>query len=68
MAAEMKGWGPTSILQDHLFLRSLQNILFHRVLTHKAVDTDVRLLPYPVGTCHGLQVVLWVPITLQGGQ
>ena len=63
--AEMKGWTPTGVLQDHFFLSSLQNILFHRVLAHKAVDTNVRLLSYPVGTCHGLQIVLRVPITLK---
>jgi len=58
----------TGILEHHLPLGSFQNILLNRVLTDKAINADVGLLPYSMGPRHGLEIVLGIPITLQQQQ
>ena len=50
------------MVQNHLLLRSFQDILFHCAHRHEAVDVDVILLPDTVSSAHRLQVVLGVPI------
>jgi len=54
----------TSVFQHHLFLRTLKNILLHRVFRNEPINADMRLLTNAMSACHSLQVILWVPIAL----
>ena len=55
----------TSIFKHHLPLGTFKNILFHRVLAHEAIDTDMGLLSDTMRTSHRLQVILGIPIALR---
>lgn len=56
----------TRILKHRLLARALENIL-HRVLAHESVYADMRFLAHTMGTCHRLQVVLYIAVTLSTG-
>jgi hypothetical protein len=53
------------VVQHHLALGPLQNVLLHAAARHKAVDVDQRLLADAVGARHRLQVVLRVPVRVE---
>lgn len=61
MATNHGGRELTGIFKDHLSPRSLQDILFNRILGHKAIDVDMILLSNPMRSRHGLQIILRIP-------
>ena len=53
------------MIQHHLFLGSLHNILLHTVFSDEPIDRHLLLLPDPVSTSLSLQVVLGIPVTIK---
>lgn len=46
------------VVQHHLLLRPLQDVLLNTPTGDKSIDVDGFFLPYPVGSAHGLKVIL----------
>mmetsp|Transcript_19101 Transcript_19101/g.34157 ORF Transcript_19101/g.34157 Transcript_19101/m.34157 type:complete len:327 (-) Transcript_19101:913-1893(-) len=53
------------MVQDHLLLGPFKDFFLDGVLGDEAVDVDVLLLPNTMCACHGLQVVLRVPVAVE---
>ena len=53
------------MIQNHLLLGPLHNVLLHTVARHQPVDVDLSLLADAVSSGLCLQVVLWVPVRVE---
>ena len=53
------------VFEPQLLAGPLEHLAFERVTSHQAVNVDLPLLADTVASCHGLHVVLRVPVAVE---